>query len=53
MHKARILANVYYWNKLYQTLNIDKIYYNNVPQEDIELIINKEDKCNERYEFIN
>lgn len=24
MHKARVLANIYYWNKLYQYLNINK-----------------------------
>lgn len=52
MHKTRILANVYYWNKLYQKLNIDKIYPNNVSQQDIDLIINKEDNYNE-YKFIS
>ena len=25
MHKARSLANVYYWNKYYKKNNIDKI----------------------------
>lgn len=32
-HKARVLANVYYWNKLYQQLNIDKKFKCNVPKE--------------------
>ena len=33
MHKAKALANVYYWNKLYQYLKIDKVFKNNVPQQ--------------------
>lgn len=28
MHKATALANVYYWNKLYKKLNLNKIKYN-------------------------
>ena len=27
MHKARVLANVYYWNKLYKKLNINKVVF--------------------------
>ena len=26
MHQATALANVYYWNKLYKKLNINKIF---------------------------
>ena len=28
MHKARALANVYYWNKIYSKYNIDKKFPN-------------------------
>lgn len=31
MHHARVLANVYYWNKLYKSLGIEKTFANNVP----------------------
>ncbi|MNV26412.1 hypothetical protein D3C71_1175320 [compost metagenome] len=31
MHRARVLANVYYWNKLYQKLGIDRKFPNNMP----------------------
>ena len=34
MHKARGLANVYYWNKLYRKLNIDKTFINHLPDEE-------------------
>ena len=33
MHKARSLANVYYWNKYYQKNNIDKKFKMNCPKE--------------------
>ena len=33
MHQARALANVYYWNKLYQYLNIDKKFKMYLPKE--------------------
>ena len=33
MHKARALANVYYWNKLYQYLGINKIFTMHIPKE--------------------
>ena len=33
MHKAEALANVYYWNKLYKYLNIDKIFEMYCPKE--------------------
>ena len=34
MHKARALANVYYWNKLYNKLNIDKTFKLNLSKEE-------------------
>ncbi|MEY8415284.1 radical SAM peptide maturase, CXXX-repeat target family [Tissierella praeacuta] len=33
MHQARILANAYYWNKLYKYLNVDKKFKLNIPKE--------------------
>ena len=33
MHKAASLANVYFWNKLYKQLNIDKKFKMNCPKE--------------------
>lgn len=33
MHKARVLANVYYWNKVYKLQNNSERYKNNVPNE--------------------
>lgn len=38
MHKANALANIYYWNKLYQKLNIDKNKKNFLQEKDILLI---------------
>ena len=43
MHKAASLANVYYWNKLYQKLNIDKIFNMNLPKEEALKIIDEEE----------
>ncbi len=42
MHKARALANVYYWNKIYSTYNIDKEFINYVSEKDIKLILTGE-----------
>lgn len=42
MHKARALANVYYWNKLYKKLNIDKTFINHVSKEDIQQILGED-----------
>ena len=39
MHKARGLANVYYWNKLYHKLNIQKSKHNYLPTTDCLKII--------------
>ena len=43
MHKARALANCYYWNKLYQKLNINKIFINYLSDEDINKILGGEE----------
>lgn len=36
MHKARVYANYYYWNKLYAKLGIDKRLNLNLTEEDID-----------------
>lgn len=42
-HRARVLANVYFWNKLYKLLNIDKIFKLNLDDETaLTIIDNKE-----------
>lgn len=38
MHKARVLANYYYWNKLNKKLNLNEPYELNLSQEDIDFI---------------
>lgn len=48
MHKAISMANVYYWNTLYQYLNIDKTFEMNIPKEWALEIIN-EDEYNYLY----
>lgn len=45
-HKARVLANVYYWNKLYKKLNIDKTFKCNVPKEWVLEIISEDEYNN-------
>ena len=40
MHKAQALANVYYWNKLYNYLNINKTFEMYIPKEWALQIIN-------------
>ena len=40
MHKARVLANYYYWNKYYYKYNIEKGFVLNLTQEDIDLLLN-------------
>ena len=39
MHKARCLANEYYWNKYYEINNIDKKFINYMKPEWIEELI--------------
>ena len=41
MHQARSLGNVYYWNKLYQKLNLNKALPMNIPKEWALNIINE------------
>lgn len=43
MHKARALANVYYWNKLYKKQGLNKIFENHLAIEDALKIISKEE----------
>lgn len=43
MHKATSLVNVYYWNKLYNKLNINKVFHRNLSNEDTLKIINKDE----------
>lgn len=43
MHKASSLANVYYWNKLYQYLNINQIFKMYLPKEEALKIISEEE----------
>jgi radical SAM peptide maturase (CXXX-repeat target family) len=40
MHKARVLANYYYWNKYYYKYNIEKGFVLNLTQKDIDLLLN-------------
>lgn len=42
MHHARVMANVYYWNKLYQKLGLNTIFEDNVPLEIKHKIIERE-----------
>jgi uncharacterized protein len=42
-HKARVLANVYFWNKLYKKLNMDKQFPHNMPDEWALQIIDQEE----------
>jgi hypothetical protein len=51
MHKARSLANVYYWNKVYQKEKVDKVFIRHlsdeeslkiIPQDELNLLINLE-----------
>lgn len=43
MHKARALANVYFWNKWYIKNKEDKIFVNNVPEEWALQILSKKE----------
>lgn len=46
MHKATALANVYYWNKLYQKLNLPYIKLNYLSDEDSLNIISQQELNN-------
>ena len=43
MHRARSLANVYYWNKYYQKHNLNKKFEMNLPEDLALQIIDKEE----------
>ena len=43
MHKARSLANVYYWNKWYRKNGIDKKFKMYLPREEAEKIISSQE----------
>jgi hypothetical protein len=43
MHKARVMANVYFWNKYYRANNIEKRFPNNIPKEWALKIISEEE----------
>lgn len=43
MHKARSLANVYYWNKWYKLNNIKSTFYMHLPKEDAVEIIGEDE----------
>lgn len=43
MHKARSLANVYYWNKYYQKYEIDKTFHMHLPKDDAVRIIGEKE----------
>lgn len=43
MHKARALANVYFWNNYYEKHNIDKVFTNYCPEEWALEIIDKDE----------
>lgn len=42
-HKARVLANCYYWNKLYRQLNLDKKFNLNIPKKWALTIISEDE----------
>lgn len=42
MHKTKILANYYYWNKLYKKLNIDKSFPLNIDEDEIVNLIGRD-----------
>lgn len=46
MHHARVLANYYYFNKLYQKLNLDKHFKLNISREWILQIMNSNEYNN-------
>lgn len=43
MHQARVLANTYYWNKLFKVLDIDKQFVLNLEEDRALKIISKEE----------
>lgn len=47
MHKARVLANYYYWNKLFKVENItdEEPFVLNLSNEEIEFITGGDKEC--------
>ncbi len=43
MHKARVMANVYFWNKLYKKVGVLRQYPMNVPKEWVEQIASEDE----------
>lgn len=43
MHKARVLANVYYWNKIYYKYNMDKVFKLNLSKEECLKFISEDE----------
>ena len=43
MHKARALANVYYWNKLFQTLGVNFYFEMYLPKEECIKIVGEDE----------
>ena len=43
MHKARSLANVYYWNKYYKKNNIDKHFKMHLPKNEALKFISEDE----------
>lgn len=43
MHKARVLANVYYWNTIFNKYRINKHFKNNLPDKEALRIISPEE----------
>ncbi len=43
MHKARVLANVYFWNNLYRKLKLDKRFAFHMPDEWALEIVSREE----------
>ena len=43
MHKARVLANIYYWNKLFKKKGENKVFQNNVPEDWALAIIDRDE----------
>lgn len=43
MHKARSLANVYYWNKYYKKNNIDKHFKMHLPKDEALKFISEDE----------
>lgn len=52
MHKARVLANAYFWNKYFRNINSNKRFYVHLPKKDALQIVD-EQTYNELLELAN